>query len=147
MRQDVPCGPDAPLARAGCPGGTSVSRLGLARKHLGAKRADGWSAGRAGVTGCDAAHYWHQPARFRRLCPLLIETPDGLRCSVDTKDVRPFWRRAAAYYLGAAGGIYLAGLILAFVFLRIIGYPLSPLTLAWPPRLVAKSTTCCEVSV
>ena len=91
-------------------------------------------SGRAGETGCDAAHYWHQPARFRRICPLLIETPDGLRCAADTKDVRPFWRRAAAYYLGAAAGIYLAGVLGAFVFLRLIGYPLSPLTLAWPPR-------------
>ena len=44
-------------------------------------------SGRARETGCDAAHYWHQPARFRRVCPLLVETPDGLRCSVDTRDV------------------------------------------------------------
>ena len=91
-------------------------------------------SGRAGETGCDAAQYWDQPARFRRVCPLLVATPDGLRCAVDTKDVRPFWRRAAAYYLGAAAGIYLMGVLGAFVLLRIIGYPLAPLTLAWPPR-------------
>jgi hypothetical protein len=91
-------------------------------------------SGRAGETGCDAAQYWHQPARFRRVCPLLIETPGGLRCAADTKDVRPFWRRAAAYYLGAAAGIYLAGALGAFVFLRIIGYPVSSLAVAWPPR-------------
>jgi hypothetical protein len=91
-------------------------------------------SGRAGQTGCDAAQYWHRPARFRRVCPLLIGTADGLRCSVDTKDVRPFWSRAAAWYLGVGTGLYLAGVLGAFVFLRIIGYPLSPLTLAWPPR-------------
>ena len=91
-------------------------------------------SGRARETGCDAAQYWQQPARFHRVCPLLIETPDGLRCAADTKDVRPFWRRAAAYYLGVAAGIYLAGALGAFVLLRIIGYPLSPLALAWPPR-------------
>ncbi|MFA5058733.1 MAG: hypothetical protein WC485_11510, partial [Opitutaceae bacterium] len=90
-------------------------------------------SGRGGETGCDAAHYWYRSSRFRRVCPLLAETPDGPRCSVDAGDVRPFWRRAAAYYLGAAAGIYLAGVLGTFVFLRIIGYPLSPLTLAWPP--------------
>jgi hypothetical protein len=91
-------------------------------------------SGRAGETGCDAVHDWHQPGRFRRVCPLLVATPAGLRCSVDTKDVRPFWRRAAAYYLGAMAGIYLGVALGAFVFFRLIGYPLSPLTLGWPPR-------------
>ena len=91
-------------------------------------------SGRAGETGCDALNDWHQPARFRRVCPLLVATPAGLRCSVDAKDVRPFWQRAAAYYLGALAGIYLAVALGAFAFFRLIGYPLSPLTLAWPPR-------------
>ncbi|MDD2763934.1 MAG: hypothetical protein PHE83_08190 [Opitutaceae bacterium] len=91
-------------------------------------------SGRGRETGCEAAHYWHRSSRFRRVCPLLVETPDGPRCSADAKDVRPFWRRAAAYYLGAAAGIYLAGVLIAFVFLRVIGYPLAPLTLVWPPR-------------
>jgi hypothetical protein len=91
-------------------------------------------SGRARETGCDAAHYWHQPARFRRVCPLLVETPDGLRCSVDTRDVRPFWRRAAAFYLSGAAALYLAVTLGIFGSLRLIGYPLSPLTLLWPPR-------------
>ena len=91
-------------------------------------------SGRAGETGCDALHDWRQPARFRRVCPLLVATPAGLRCSVDARDVRPFWRRAAAYYLGALAGIYLAVALGAFVLFRLIGYPVSPLTLAWPPR-------------
>lgn len=91
-------------------------------------------SGRARETGCDAALFWHTPPRFRRVCPLLVETPAGLRCSVDTREVRPFWRRAAAYYLGATAGLYLAGVLGGFVLLRAIGFPLSPLTLAWPPR-------------
>jgi hypothetical protein len=91
-------------------------------------------SGRAGETGCDAAAGWHQPTRFRRVCPLLVATPAGLRCSADVKDVRPFWRRAAAYYLGAMAGIYLAVVLGALAFFRLIGYPLAPLTLAWPPR-------------
>jgi hypothetical protein len=60
--------------------------------------------------------------------------PDGPRCSVDTRDVRPFWLRAAAYYSGAAAALYVAGVLGIFVLLRLVGYPLSPLTLAWPPR-------------
>ncbi len=91
-------------------------------------------SGRARETGCDAAHYWHQPARFRRVCPLLVETPEGLRCSVDMRDVRPFWRRAAAYYGSAALALYLAAALGLFACLRIIGYPLSPVSLLWPPR-------------
>jgi hypothetical protein len=91
-------------------------------------------SGRAGETGCDAAAGWHHPARFRRVCPLLVATPAGLRCSADAKDVRPFWLRAAAYCLGAMAGIYLAVALGAFVCFRLIGYPLSPLTLVWPPR-------------
>ena len=91
-------------------------------------------SGKALETGCDAAQDWHQPARFRRVCPLLVDTPDGLRCAVDTRDVRPFWLRAAAHYAGAAAALYLAAVLGGFALLRTIGYPVSPLTLAWPPR-------------
>ena len=91
-------------------------------------------SGRALETGCDAANLWHDPARFRRVCPLLVDTPDGLRCSVDARDVRPFWLRAASYTAGAAVALYVTGVLGLFVGLRVVGYPLSPLTLAWPPR-------------
>lgn len=91
-------------------------------------------SGRARETGCDAAQHWRRPARFRHVCPLLVETPGGLRCSVSTADVRPFWGRAVVCWTGAAAALYLAGVLGAFVFLRAIGYPLSPLALAWPPR-------------
>ena len=83
-------------------------------------------SGRALETACDAAQDWHEPARFRRVCPLLAGTPAGLRCSVDSKDVRPFWRRAGAYYLGTAVAVCVAGAMVAFVVLRLVGYPLSP---------------------
>ncbi|OHE89585.1 MAG: hypothetical protein A3G75_07005 [Verrucomicrobia bacterium RIFCSPLOWO2_12_FULL_64_8] len=91
-------------------------------------------SGRARETGCDAVQHWHEPRRFRRVCPLLIDTPDGLRCSVDFADVRPFWGRALASYAGAAAALYVAGVIVTFVVLRVVGYPVSPLTIAWPPR-------------
>jgi hypothetical protein len=91
-------------------------------------------SGRALETVCDATQDWRQPARFRRVCPLLVDTPAGLRCSVDARDVRPFWARAAASYLRATAGVGVAGALILFVVLRLAGYPLLPLALIWPPR-------------
>jgi hypothetical protein len=82
-------------------------------------------SGRAGATGCDACLSWHRPARFRAVCPLLVETPDGLRCSANTADVRPFWGRAAAIWGSTAIGCYLSGALALFIFLRAIGYPVN----------------------
>ncbi len=53
---------------------------------------------------------------------------------MNAPEVRPFWGRAAAWYTGAAAACYLMVVLGGFVLLRLIGYPLSPLTLAWPPR-------------
>lgn len=88
---------------------------------------------RLGLVRCDAVMHWHRPARFRPLCPLLVSTPDGWRCSVRAADVRPFWGRA----LGVAG---LAGLALwlalatgAFAFFRWGNeLPVRWTDLAWP---------------
>jgi hypothetical protein len=91
-------------------------------------------SGRALETACDAAQDWSAPARFRRVCPLLVDTPAGFRCSVDTRDVRPFWGRAAAYCLGAAVGCGLAGALAVFAVLRLVGYPISPIAVIWPAR-------------
>lgn len=90
-------------------------------------------SGRAFETQCDACFAWQRPARFKRVCPLLVETPRGLRCSVDTPDVRPFWGIAAKYYGGAALSVYAAGVLAVFIFLRTIGYPVSILHVGLPP--------------
>jgi len=76
---------------------------------------------------------WEQARRFRRVCPLLVNTPQGWRCSVDTADVRPFWRRTLAYYGGTIAGIYLLAALGVFIFLRIVGYPVSIVHVTWPP--------------
>jgi hypothetical protein len=89
-------------------------------------------SGRAFETACDACLPWSQPRRFRRVCPLLVETPDGLRCSVNTADVRPFWGRAIGAYGGALAGLYLAAALGIFIFLRTVGYPISIVHLVWP---------------
>ena len=83
---------------------------------------------------CDAIIYWQRPARFRRICPLLVETPDGWRCSVDAERVRPFWRRAALYGGGTFLALYLAGTLVVFALLRLATYDIAYSALVWPPR-------------
>jgi len=90
-------------------------------------------SGRAYETGCEAAIGWNHQRRFRRICPLLVETPEGLRCSVDTAEVRPFWGAAARYYGGALLVTYSIGVLSVFIFLRTIGYPVSIVHVGLPP--------------
>ena len=90
-------------------------------------------SGRALETHCDAVVHWAKARRFRRVCPLLVETPDGWRCSAHTADVRPFWRRAFAYYGGSLAAVYLTGAIGVFIFLRVVGYPVNIIQVTWPP--------------
>jgi hypothetical protein len=91
-------------------------------------------SGRAFETGCEACISWAKPARFRRVCPLLVETKDGLRCSADTPGVRPFWKRATAWYGGTAFGLYVAAVVTVFALLRAVGYPVGVLDVGLPPR-------------
>jgi hypothetical protein len=82
-------------------------------------------SGRAFETQCEACLTWNRPRRFRRVCPLLVDTPDGLRCSANTPDVRPFWLRAFGLYGGGLASIYLVAVLGVFISLRLIGYPVS----------------------
>ncbi|MBI2497405.1 MAG: hypothetical protein HYV75_05630 [Opitutae bacterium] len=91
-------------------------------------------SGLAFESRCEPITQWHRPARFRRVCPLLKETPDGLRCSVEAEGVRPFWGRAAVYAGGALLALYLAGTLAAYVALRAANYEMGYLVVAWPPR-------------
>lgn len=104
----------------------------LRRDHTPCPCQSASDSGRAYETNCDACVTWHQPARFRRVCPLLVETPDGLRCSADTADVRPFWLRALGFYGGSALALYLTAALAIFAFLRVVGYPISIVHLVWP---------------
>lgn len=90
-------------------------------------------SGRALETACEACHGWDRPGRFRHVCPLLVETPKGLRCSVNAADVRPFWRRTLGYYGVSLGAIYLCGALIFFTVLRLIGYPVNVFHVIWPP--------------
>ena len=91
-------------------------------------------SGRALETQCDAVVYWRKPARFRRVCPLLVDAPAGWRCSADATDVRPFWGRAAAYFGGAFLACYLAATLAGFAVLRQVGYPIGYTSLLLPTR-------------
>lgn len=91
-------------------------------------------SGRAFETGCEASLTWNHQAGFRRVCPLLVETKKGLRCSVNAADVRPFWGRAFGYYGGTLLSLYLAAALAIFIFLRVVGYPISIVHLVWPGK-------------
>jgi hypothetical protein len=84
-------------------------------------------------THCDACLHWDKPARFRRVCPLLVEGKNGLVCSANAEDVRPFWGRTLAYYGGGLLSVYAVGVLTVFIFLRSIGYPISILHVSLPP--------------
>ena len=90
-------------------------------------------SGKAYETQCEACASWNRAGRFRRVCPLLVETANGLRCSVNAEDVRPFWGRALGYYGGIAAALYLFTTFAAFITLRTIGYELDYAAVAWPP--------------
>lgn len=102
------------------------TRKGVFRLRRGRGRCpcqDPSDSGRALETGCEAIRNWNRPARFRRVCPLLVTTPAGLRCAANTPDVRPFWGRAFAWFGGGAAGLYLLGTLAVFILLRSVGYP------------------------
>lgn len=91
-------------------------------------------SGRAGETGCDPALNFEKPIRFRTVCPLLKPTPDGtLMCSVATEEVRPFWGRVVLSVLFAIILLYGTAVMIAFGFLRQVGYPVTVSMIGWPP--------------
>lgn len=91
-------------------------------------------SGKAWETGCAAMIHWNQPARFRRVCPLLLQTQSGAwRCSVNRSEVRPFWGRAFAFHGSAIALTYLMAALAGFVFLRTVGYRVTFGGVLWPP--------------
>jgi tetratricopeptide (TPR) repeat protein len=91
-------------------------------------------SGHALDSRCEAVIGWQRPARFRRVCPLLTETPQGWRCGVDAESVRPFWGRALLQVVGGVIALYLAGTLAVYGLLRAAHYETSYLAVVWPPR-------------
>jgi hypothetical protein len=91
-------------------------------------------SGRARETACVAMANWKDPARFRRLCPLLERSADGpWRCSVNAAEVRPFWGRALVFYGSAFTSLYLCATLAVFLLLHNIGYRVTYPGVIWPP--------------
>lgn len=85
-------------------------------------------------TGCDPSLLLNRQSRFRHVCPLLKQNAQGVwLCSVDTKDVRPFWGRALGLVSGGIVILYLLATLAAFSFLRTRGYPVSYYDVSCPP--------------
>lgn len=88
-----------------------------------------------GRVRCDAILHWHEPARFQRICPLLVNTPAGWRCSVHESQVRPFWGRVVRWCALSLLALYLTGSIAAFVGLRVVGHaPVRWTQVVWPGK-------------
>jgi hypothetical protein len=88
-----------------------------------------------GRVRCDAALHWNEPGRFRKICPLLVATPEGWRCSVPASEVRPFWGRAFQWLLVTAFVLYFAGATITWAGLRAVGRaPIGWWQVAWPGR-------------
>lgn len=86
-----------------------------------------------GKVRCDAVMHWHQPGRFRKICPLLVQTPEGWRCSVHASQVRPFWGRVVLGSAVGAVGLYLVAVLVVFAGFRWIGHvPVEFTQIAWP---------------
>jgi hypothetical protein len=90
-------------------------------------------SGHALDSRCSAITHWQEPARFRRICPLLTETKDGWRCGVDAERVRAFWGRALLFGGGTLLAVYLTGSVAVFAFLHTANYEINYLSVVWPP--------------
>ena len=91
-------------------------------------------SGHALDSRCEAVVHWRNPARFKRVCPLLTQTKDGWRCGVDAERVRPFWSRAAGHVGAALVSLYLLGSVAVFAAMRTAHYPVTYWTVIWPPH-------------
>lgn len=88
-----------------------------------------------GKVRCEAMIHWREPGRFRRVCPLLVQTPEGWRCSVSASAVRPFWGLAARWLLVAVLALYVGGVTTAWLGMRLASRaPVGWLQLALPWR-------------
>ena len=88
-----------------------------------------------GHVRCNAVLLWHSPARFQKVCPLLVRAENGWCCAVDNQHVRPFWGRAGLWTGATLLALYLAAVLAGTAFLRFVSdLPVTPWDLAWPGR-------------
>lgn len=95
-------------------------------------------SGRGGVTACVACQPWQRAARFRRVCPLLVQREGEWRCSVDAAQVRPFWGRAVLTWLATLLGIWTVVTLVAFGIFRAVGFEEIRYADFWSPQFRAR---------
>ena len=84
---------------------------------------------------CEAVWNWDVPGRFRRVCPALVHTAEGWRCSAAPAHVKPFWGRTAVVYPLLAAGLYLGATGGLWLVWRAVGYrEIALVDVAWPGR-------------
>ncbi len=82
---------------------------------------------------CDAIIHWHQPARFQRVCPLLVKAEGEWRCAGGRDGVRPYWTRALRFHGALLCGLGLAALLSLHGLLYLGGArDIGPLDFATP---------------
>lgn len=90
-------------------------------------------SGEPGRTRCVAVLHWRSPARFRRVCPLLVKTDHGWCCSVAPAQVRPFWGRLLGIAVPLGLIIYAVGSLAVLGLLHRTGYDqLRYADVVWP---------------
>lgn len=84
---------------------------------------------------CDAVWHWNAPGRFHRVCPALVHTPEGWRCSAAPAHVRPYWGRALGIYGLLVAGLYLGTTGGLWLLWQKVGYrEVAYVDVAWPGR-------------
>lgn len=84
---------------------------------------------------CDPSWNWAGPGRFHRVCPALVRTPDGWRCSAAPSAVRPYWGRAFGVYALLAAGLYIGATGVLWIGWQRVGYrEIAYADVAWPGR-------------
>lgn len=108
----------------------------VVRGRKGATPCQHWHDVEDGVPPrCEAVWHWDSPGRFHHVCPALVRTADGWRCSAAPAQVRPFWGRMVAVYAVLMAGLYLGATGGLWLLWRTVGYrEVSFVDVAWPGR-------------
>lgn len=88
-----------------------------------------------GRVRCEAMQQWHEPARFRTVCPLLVQTAEGWRCSVGPDEVRSYWGRVWVWSALTVVALWLLAVTALWGALHLGSQPpVAWSQLAWPGR-------------
>lgn len=82
---------------------------------------------------CDAIIHWQLPARFQRVCPLLVKAEGEWRCAGGRDGARPYWARALRFHAILLGSLGLTALLAIHGLLYLGGVrDITPLDFVTP---------------